>query len=378
MLKIVVGATPGSSNRRLDLSKELRMLKSAVLYGDKVSIYSQAYYLVLSLKTIGEIGDRVSTYDKFTWTAEVFAPLFERRGVSTEELIQVRERYRELSKVKYAPTNVIKKRLQIEKSLDHLWSSYLSNIKEVIAGSGYEELERLVELDRVDVPTSGFRGPSDAKSASEEVIDAYINELVRSVNDVHTLPLLDDLSGRLIAAMIKEGKLTPNPSAAHRSSHAGLFAELFNRLPEFDKASVDELLDIRKELERPLTNFRSKLSKLSADFDSASWDEDFAFDAQRAVIEHIEPEIQEIEDAIRSNTYLAKLNTRITDKVTQEWAAVLGLAVMSNSATLMVAGAAVSAGKNVIQAKQDLEASKKEVEGKSMYFYYGVGERLSR
>jgi hypothetical protein len=355
------------------------MLKSAVLYGDEVRVCGPGFHYLEDLKRVREITNEFGKIERFSWKADVFVPMFGNRDeLGVAELIHAREQYSELRKMRSPSTKLDKERLQIEKRLESAWSRYVTKIKEAIIRTGYENLEKLLNLERVDIAPSGLLDGSDASTGYQEIFETYFNELVRSVTDVETLPLLDDLAGGTISEMIEVGKLTPNPSAIHRSSHAGLFANLFNRLPEFDKASVDELLDIRRELERPLTNFRAKLSKLSADFDSASWDEDFAYDAQRAVTEHIEPEIQEIEDAIRSNTYLGKLNTRITDKVTQEWAAVLGLAVMSNSATLMVAGAAVSAGKNLIQAKQDLEASKEDVEGKSMYFYYGVGERLSR
>ena len=42
--------------------------------------------------------------------------------------------------------------------------------------------------------------------------------------------------------------------------------------------TTDEILDIRKELEKPLVRFRSKLLAYDAEIQSMPWDEEFQFE----------------------------------------------------------------------------------------------------
>lgn len=356
MLKITVGATPGNSDQWFNLSKEARMLKSAVLYADEVEVHSHAFHFVKRTEDAAESSKQLPASTKLNlqeWLVATYYP-------------ENKNQIAELRKLQHLcisgnPAGEVADRIkEIVEDFDDTWSELGSRIEEATPETDKIALRKFDELPNVNFVDSLLSG-------------GHINALKQSVNDVQSFPLLDDVSGALIAKLIREGKFTPSPSAAARSGHVGLLANLLESLPEFGDASVDQLLDIRDELEQPLTNFRSKISKLSSKFDSAVWDADFAFDAQRAVLEEIEPEIQEIENAVASNTYRQKLNDRFARK---DSLGVLTLGIMSQSATIMAVAALTSAARNAIQAKQEYEEAKEEVKGKSMYFLYGLRESL--
>jgi hypothetical protein len=90
----------------------------------------------------------------------------------------------------------------------------------------------------------------------------------------HTYPLFDDSAGQLVNTAIKEGKLVPLNTSASRAKQVGLSSNLLNRLPSFYNASVDEIVDIRKELDKPLVHFRSAIIKFSKEIESSSWERD--------------------------------------------------------------------------------------------------------
>ena len=71
-------------------------------------------------------------------------------------------------------------------------------------------------------------------------------------------------------------------------------ANLFDRLPVFD-IKMDELLDLRAELQRPLINFRAEMINLSRDIENASWDKDFSSDVQDVYQAKVEPTLLELE-----------------------------------------------------------------------------------
>ncbi len=64
----------------------------------------------------------------------------------------------------------------------------------------------------------------------------------------------------------------------------------------------DLRLDIRQELERPLTRFRSAMIKFSSEIKSASWDLDFVSDADQVFRREVAPTILDIEEEISSST----------------------------------------------------------------------------
>ena len=90
---------------------------------------------------------------------------------------------------------------------------------------------------------------------------------------------------------------------------------MLQRLPLFDDATVHEVIDIRRELERPLVRFRSAVMTYAESIKSASWDEDFSVEAELVFRQHIEPAVLEIEDSVRSSSSLLSMATRkVADK----------------------------------------------------------------
>jgi hypothetical protein len=93
-----------------------------------------------------------------------------------------------------------------------------------------------------------------------------------------------------------------------------LAGHLLARLPSFEQASIDEIIDIRTELDNPLTRFRGAVIKFSDQIRSASWDQDFTSDAETVFHKEVKPSVLEIEEAIKSNRYLDSLLRKFVDK----------------------------------------------------------------
>ncbi len=77
---------------------------------------------------------------------------------------------------------------------------------------------------------------------------------------------------------------------------------------------MDELLDIRNELHRPLIKFRAEMITLSKDIETASWDENFPSDVQDTFQAKVEPALLEIEDKLKSTEFREFWNRKIVDK----------------------------------------------------------------
>ena len=61
---------------------------------------------------------------------------------------------------------------------------------------------------------------------------------------------------------------------------------------------MDELLDVRRQLARPLVRFRAALATLTADFESAAWDEGFAREVDDFYREQVAPAVLDVQEAL--------------------------------------------------------------------------------
>jgi hypothetical protein len=72
-------------------------------------------------------------------------------------------------------------------------------------------------------------------------------------------------------AMVAEGKVTDVHAA--RSNEAAAAGRLIAGLDAFPRAAMDDLLDVRRQLEHPLVRFRAALATVQVEL--AAWDEGF-------------------------------------------------------------------------------------------------------
>jgi hypothetical protein len=151
----------------------------------------------------------------------------------------------------------------------------------------------------------------------------------------------------------------------------------------FEKASVDELLDIRSELTNPLARFRRAMIVFSETMRNAAWDEAFAKEAELVFYREVEPAVIEIEESVRTNPYLIELTRHIISKpLLPSEASILTLAIsklasFSDFASLALGGAAF-----VATAAYDVKKKWQEkyltAQQNQMFFYYTVGKRIGK
>lgn len=142
----------------------------------------------------------------------------------------------------------------------------------------------------------------------------FIEQLVGAVVDGSTFPLFDDQTGNLIKNVVNILKGSASDDNFRRGKHSGLVAFLLKQLPLFEQARIDEILDIRKELDKYLLRFRKKIFEYSEIVRSAQWDRHFASEANDIFNRNVAPTIQDIEEEIRSNNSLRLFAKKIVEK----------------------------------------------------------------
>lgn len=221
----------------------------------------------------------------------------------------------------------------------------------------------------------------------------YIARLESVINSGSTYPLLDEGTGSLLTAASNAGIIDISDIQREKIKHAGLSNETLTALPSFDLASVDEILDIRKELDKALIRFRAKMLSYSEQIQSMPWDKDFQNECSLLYTKEISPALLEIEELCNDTSFLKNLSTRILndDSLPAGLASVGGLCVSvgaastlslfmdfvsANQAVLFVAGAWTTT--KIAQAFGDYIKGKRDVSRKDLYFYYKASVNLKK
>jgi hypothetical protein len=375
-LHFTIGAAPSGE---VSLDHDLRLVKAALLYADSAKLCSYTSSLLLYMLQMAEF----DTDQRLELLESVIPYLF----ADEEEAKRVLERFR-IYKLLVTPKNPVGlslyKQFQLWSHIEKTWEDLREIIHAMAAKAGMDGLLDALRSGLIELHT--FQ-----TSRSHDVTHEFFGVIKDAVSDGSTYPLLDDQTGNLIRLAIAEGKMSVSDVATYRGRHSALAGALLERLPLFDRASVTDILDIRRELQKPLVRFRKAVITFSETIKTAAWDQDFPSDVERIYYKEVEPAIQEIEDAVRTNKFLQELARKLVDKpmapaggsalawvVSQASALpdVISQTLSATNATL--AGAAMSTGLVAYDAFRDWRQKQLSTERNQLYFYYRASRELAK
>ncbi len=162
-------------------------------------------------------------------------------------------------------------------------------------------------------------------------------------------------------------------SAPHSSKDEALQRSLLESLPTFSKASLDEILDIRKSLAGPLSRFRCATARLAADLPAV---EDPSFDAGvRAIYRRdISPALAELDELSHEDSYLMQLRDAALD--VKGWlpaAGAFAIGLTSSSGVVELLTAAAGASTLPVGAAAKTIAASRARRKSEFFFLWSVG-----
>lgn len=358
-LHITVCAAP-AKQQGLSIKHELELIKCAVLYADKVTYCSPASSMLLLVLRLGYMS-------RDEWIE------FLRNTNLSEELTVTLIAYDKIRKKKRLLKNEILLKKKVEATIDQAATATRDTYERLVQDAGGDGLIAAYNSGVVDLKLLGGNG-------IREMIHDYFEVVSSAIRSGETFGLFDSETNELVRLAIRDGKLEPTQPGKTGSRQIGLSKEMFSRLPRFDQASIDQIIDIRKELERPLVRFRSAIIGYSREIHTEVWDEDFPFEADLMFRERVEPAILDIEDACKSNNALSALIPSLHGTAEIVGTGIFGLAVAAATELpkLVSVGLGVAAGTAIagLQARKEYTEKQRQIEGNQLYFYYGAHKRL--
>ena len=372
LFHITIGSYPTD---KYYFKNELNLIKVSLLYADKTKLCSLASSYIISLFGFTSLHEdqKINLMEK----------LLPDLSFSQEDLFALKigfKKYRELRRKRIRNKEELLLFIQIKNVFIKAWGKFKDTIEQIAKNSGVNELLPALESGLLEIKIYGKGQEIDYNTT--DFINEFVGSLEEALISRKTYPLFDDQTGKLVNAGIKEGLFKFPDSSSNKTKHVGFVSNIIQRLPTFDKAKVDEILDIRKDLEKPLIRFRSAIFKLSEEIAHQQWDENFYYDSEKLFYREIIPTVEEIEEECKSNKYLSKLLSQATDNSIGLPAtnSVLGMMIaklsdFTNISTIFL-GLAAGTGTIATKALKEWKEKTKEIERNQIYFYYKAGEML--
>ena len=363
-----------------NLDRELQYIKSALLYADNITLISPVAYIFHQLTD--------ESYRKDIFSAlKLFQQMLPLIKVADEhiytEAVPSLKRFSEILYSRHYRQIPYVERLKINRRLQETVLAVSASVYQLIGESQNTELSRLIKTKQIRI--AEFQHTVDDTTAA---VQEYILHLNQALGNSY--PLFDEQSSSLMRAAVNAKVIQLSSTEKQKITHAGMTDNFIQRLPCFDSAPVDELIDIKKELTSPLDRFRSKMLKYSAEIQSLPWDNDFESECNLLYDKEVVPSLLEIEEATKENSFLKNLGRKLlTDE--GAWKATAGMVVavaaagvipafnqaLSADTTMLAAGGAVAINR-IASSYADYRKEKTEVERKDLYFYFQAKKRLSR
>ncbi len=221
--------------------------------------------------------------------------------------------------------------------------------------------------------------------AKDKIAEEFVRLVGEAVANDRTYPLFDAATNKLIRRNIESKHIEPSAWGREGGKEVGLAADLLQRLPLFPQSSLQEVVAIRNELDKPLIFFRAKMVEFAEAIKNAQWDRDFPFDAERVFVRHIKPAVEEIETIVKSNNLIKELVPKVaTSTIAVNSGTFLGATIAQLShwpalaAVSLGVGAVASVGLAINEVSKLWREKQVKIEQNYINFYRLAGQRLTQ
>ncbi len=354
---MTVAAAANTTSDGVSINHELRLLKVALLYADRVRLYSPA----------------VNIISKYVRMAVLPRDNLIREYVGSEADSKVTETFAllvELRSKENRTSHESSVLASAEKRLDEIHQDILRNLSAWADETKLTEINRPVQEGIIEIVQLDL---SDTRKG----IVQFITEVVDVIASGNSYALVDDLTGAIVNEVIHQHTLPPLTEPLQSGmKQPAILAELFSELPLFESARLDEILDIRRELEQERIRFCATIIDYASKIQSLPWDDTFEAELDLLFRGQVKPAIADIVDSIKSNMPLAQFAKNVyTNPATI--AGALGLVAGPASQIPGLIGLTAGVGSAMAKTYFETRSRQKQLKSNGLYFYYAAGELLA-
>lgn len=389
-VKFVIGTVSDD----LELKEDLKLIRASLLYADEIELIGIAEYALMHYLPKGI----VKAHD-INEIFNVFMPFI--KAVNTEDAKQILRDFETIKRdmALIQPIYQNKRRrsrqeilaqVKLDKIQNQAKEELLSAINPFLKADGPSEINRIRE--------KGYIKVYDYKKDNftlDDLAGSYIGNLLQVAYDETAFPLFDKITADVADSIIKRKKLSVTDIKPEVIRHAGVATNIIMTLPALEKAGIDELIDLKKDLSIPLINFRKAIYQFSEEIESMPWEKDFEYDCLKLYSTEVLPKIEEINELACETSVLRNMGKQVlqdeeirkklgfvaggiatTITTTSNLEGVVGVLekLLHQSAgigvTAAVAMTFLQSANMYINAREKTNEAKKNIKNNMMYFYY--------
>lgn len=370
-MDFVVGGYPDIENKL----SEVALLKVAALYGDKITLISPMYQLydAIMVNTNAKNNELaiVNSIIKLLPLCEIADPSFANNNAQFFE-------FKNLVASKNYKNAPMRYKLETRKQLNQTYNEIIDKLNEIMGADEINDINRLKRENRLIIQKF-----NNSNLADDNFINEYIFNVSNSMKQAY--PLLDHRLGDLITNYRIVTKDGISPVERKNIITSGLARKLMIELPAFDLASMDEIIDLRRELDRYLVRFRAAILTYSEEISVLPWDSDFDLNCEQVFIKNVEPAILELKEQVDDNKIYKNLfGSLLSD---DKLKSLIGSIVISSATYISTNGTDTTINPELFAAgafglseltKAGYKASEKnkQIKRNNLYFYYKAADNF--
>lgn len=371
-LDILIGLSPDSS---ISINEELEFIKIGLLYGDNITLVSPKSLLFLGVASVLGMNENQT----FRYFIDLIKEI-EKDEYKKNEYETFYYQYINIKKKKYKSTQEILLMKRSEVELNSIIEEYKNKIIEMFGEDEILQFEAAINSNRLTIDTLDVEKNGDF--ISDRLIEEFFNKVSECVVNGDKYPIYNKSTIDLLKYAINEGKITISKYSNSNIKNACFASDIITRLPVFEGASVDEIIDIRKELDKHVNSFRGAVVDYSEKIKSEPWTKEFENDAYNLFLKEVNPKAIEIEEEVRANKLLYKMLEKNIKNPISVGTPMLGAIIspISNfvnlSTTAMITGASI-AGTSLL-AYKEWKDKLSQIEQNQLFFYYKSGKIMTK
>lgn len=229
-----------------------------------------------------------------------------------------------------------------------------------------------IQLQDYDmIPEANDKGEIELNPDKQD--ELYVANLLQDAVGEKYYTLFEEQLFETVDAIVKKNVKVQSPQ---KYKHAGFVYQVIPTLPNFEKAGLDEIIDIRKELSKPLERFHRSVYNFSKEIETLPWEKGFEEECKEIYHAVMADAVDEIEDLSKTSSILKNIAHNFSQMDIIEVAGGITASVLAGEYWAIMASllTVTKVSKEVIEYNNRIERAKKNY----MYFYYEAGERLKK
>lgn len=392
--------TIGTASSSMEFKEDLKLIKSSLLYADEIELIGMAEYAIYNYlpKCFSEANDIEKIINNFIPLLNAFDN--KEAKLLVEQLTALKEQVSP-----YMPFLKKKKKRNKHEILAQIQTKQIENqckdmldaaIKSLLDEGEASKLYNLIERKIVTVYDYSYNGFS-----IEELTGGYFANLLGTIKHRFSYPLFDSISSDIVSSVIDDKIIDLSKTDKEIIRHAGIANNILSTLPTLEKATIDEILDFKKEMIVPLENFRKAIYNFSEKITSMPWDNDFQYECIQLYYADVMPKVNELNELSSNTSVLKNFGNRVlADEEERKKLGCMGAGLITTITTYTNITNALGILENLIrsgakigltaagitaflktadlfnQAYKEVSEKKSEMEENIMYYYYKAKKKI--